>query len=78
MSIIILTTLILAVAYLVRLMVQDHNRQIAKIKEAEARLKRIHAAEAEVWKAFYQWQETHLQMIEKLGEHGIVYNEREN
>ena len=76
MSIIILTALILAVAYLVRLMVQDHNRQMDRIKEAEARAKRIHAAEKEMWDQLYKWQETHLQMIEKLGEHGIVYNER--
>lgn len=76
MSIIILTALILAAATLIRLMVRDHNRQMAKLKEAEARAKRIYEAEQEVWDQFHKWQEAHFQMIEKLGEHGIVYNER--
>lgn len=76
MSIIILTALILAAATLIGLMVRDHNRQMAKLKAAEARAKRIYEAEKEVWDQFYKWQEVHFQMIEKLGEHGIVYNER--
>tara|TARA_B100000212_G_C26931411_1_gene346214 strand:+ start:226 stop:462 length:237 start_codon:yes stop_codon:yes gene_type:complete len=76
MPIIIMTALILTAAYLIRLMVQDYNRQVAKHNEAEAHKARIRKAEQEMWDQLYKWQETHLQMIEKLGEHGIVYDER--